>query len=109
MSESPTQRTLKKLRDDGWMAQVVERWNPHARIRQDLFGVIDVLAIKGNETLAIQATTGSATSNRLKKVVESDCAWRMIEAGWRVEVWGWRKLKNRPGGKLWFPDIRVIE
>ena len=37
---SPTQRTLKYLRDKGYTAQVVEHWNAFAKRRIDLFGVI---------------------------------------------------------------------
>jgi len=40
MPASPTQRTLKKLRDEVYLAQVVEKWNAFAKIRQDLFGII---------------------------------------------------------------------
>ena len=28
----------------GFIAQIVERWNPFARVRQDLFQVIDIVA-----------------------------------------------------------------
>jgi hypothetical protein len=35
---TPTQRSLAYLRAEGWQVAIVERWNPHARIRQDLFG-----------------------------------------------------------------------
>ena len=42
---TPTQRTLAECRRRGWTAAVVEKWNPHARIRQDLFGCIDILAV----------------------------------------------------------------
>ena len=42
----PTQRTLARLRQEGALeVAIVEHWNPHARIRQDLFGFIDILAI----------------------------------------------------------------
>ena len=41
---SPTQRTLKRLRDLGYLAEVVERWNPHAKVRNDLFGFGDVMS-----------------------------------------------------------------
>ena len=41
MSTSPTTLTLKHLREQGYTAEVVERWNPHARIRQDLFGIVE--------------------------------------------------------------------
>jgi hypothetical protein len=45
MSASPTARTLPRLRREGRTACVVERFNPHAKIRQDLFGFIGVRAI----------------------------------------------------------------
>lgn len=88
---TPTQRTLAKLRADGWLPAVVERWNPHARIRQDLFGFIDILAVRDGETLAVQATSGSNVSARVAKIAASDTAPMVRKAGWRVEVWGWRK------------------
>jgi hypothetical protein len=46
---SPTGRTLAHLRKLGFpRVQVVEHWNPHARVRQDLFSCLDVLAIGSN-------------------------------------------------------------
>ena len=55
MAISPTQRTLKRLRDSGDypLVTIVERWNAFAKIRQDLFGIIDLLAIDsdGNTTI----------------------------------------------------------
>jgi hypothetical protein len=56
---SPVKRTLKALRDDYPLVEKVERWNPHAKCRQDLFGVADVLTIRPGETLAIQVTDAS--------------------------------------------------
>jgi hypothetical protein len=41
MATSPTQLSLKKLREEGYTVAVVEHWNSFARIRQDLFGFID--------------------------------------------------------------------
>ena len=108
---SPTQRTLAELRRLGYLAAVVEHWNPHARIRQDLFGCIDVLAIGPRVeladpyvlvpvrhdgpltiTLAVQATSGSNVAARIEKLTASPALPRLIAAGWRVEVWGWRKM-----------------
>jgi hypothetical protein len=41
---SPTQRTLEYLRLSGYpLVGVVERWIPRALVRQDLFGILDVL------------------------------------------------------------------
>ena len=91
---TPTQRTLKKLRGEGYMAAVVEKWNPHARIRQDLFGVVDVIGIREGETLAVQATSGSNVAARVKKIAESDATPVIRAAGWRFAVHGWRKGAN---------------
>jgi len=88
---SPTQRALAELKRDGWLAGVVEHWNPHARIRQDLFGIIDVLAVRGIQTLALQVTSGSNMAARMKKLTGSKAANRVIYAGWILEVWAYRK------------------
>jgi hypothetical protein len=88
--ESPTTRTLALLREQGYTVAVVEKWNPHARIRQDLFGFIDILAIKRGETLAVQATA-AGVSARLKKITESELLPKVREAGWTIQIWGWTK------------------
>jgi hypothetical protein len=74
---TPTQLSLKKLRAAGWLVAVVERWNPHARIRQDLFGFADLLAIRGGETLAVQVTTGAHMGERTQKIrsVAASAVW----------------------------------
>ena len=88
--ESPTTRSLALLREQGYTVAVVEKWNPHARIRQDLFGFIDILAIKRGETLAVQATA-SGVSARLKKINDSELLPKVREAGWTIQIWGWTK------------------
>src|SRR3546814_2519291 len=64
MSASPTARTLAKLRADGWLAWVVEKWIPQTRKRSDLFGFIDILALRDGEVLAVQATSRSNVRDR---------------------------------------------
>lgn len=88
---SPTQRTLAHLRGLGYRCAVVEHWNSFTRRRHDLFGIIDVLALKGIETLAVQTTSGSNVSARVKKFTETDATWDMRAAGWTLRVHGWRK------------------
>jgi hypothetical protein len=87
---SPTQRSLRYLRDLGYLVAVVEHWNPHARIRQDLFGWIDLLAIRDDETLAVQ-TTASGVATRVRKIAEAITLPAVRKAGWRILVHGWRK------------------
>lgn len=93
MTISPTELTLRKLRADGYTAQVVEHWNSFARVRQDLFGVVDVIGLRGEETLAVQATSATNVSARIRKIADAPALPAIREAGWRFEVWGWRKNK----------------
>lgn len=96
---TPTARTLAALRTDGWLAEVVERWNPYARIRRDLFNMVDILAVRSAETLAVQVTAGSGVSARCAKLNASAALPVLLTAHWRMEVHGWRKVKLKRGGK----------
>lgn len=87
----PTQRSLKYLREKGYRVEVVEKWNPHVRRRQDLFGVIDLIAIRAGETLAVQTTSSSGVSARIKKIADAEATPDMRAAGWKIVVHGWRK------------------
>jgi hypothetical protein len=97
MAESPTSRSLKTLRNENWTAQVVERWNQFAKCRQDLFGFIDVVAIKADVpgVLAIQATSYSNMSARMTKILGNKNTGIWLKAGNGLEVWGWQKKKNK--------------
>ena len=92
---TPTQLTLRKLRKEGWQAEVTERWNPFARIRQDLYGFVDVLGVGEKGTIAVQTTSDSNVSARVKKIAEHDNVAAVRKAGWIIEVHGWKKVKNR--------------
>ena len=107
---SPTQRTLKILRDEGWLVAVVEKWNSHTKTRSDLYGFIDILAVRDNETLAIQATSYPNTSSREKKIKAHSNYTLVKQAKWRVEVWGWKKVaKTSKKGTTYFRYVpRII-
>ena len=106
---SPTQRTLVALRAEGWTAEVVERWNPHARVRHDLFNIVDILAVRGTQTLAVQTTAGSGVSPRIIKLRASSTLPLLLGAGWRIEVHGWRRVKVRRSGKAIRWACRVVD
>ena len=99
-SLSPTQRTLKALRDDGWTVTVVEHWNPHAHIRQDMWGFVDLVALKHGRTLAVQACAGASSAARVEKITNAELVGAVREANWEIQVWAWRKLKSG-----WAPKI----
>lgn len=87
---TPTQRSLKYLREQGYQCWIVEHWNHFARIRQDLFGCIDILCIGHGETLAVQ-TTSTGVAARVKKIRENEYFQEMLNSGWIVVVHGWSK------------------
>ena len=97
MKASPTSRSLAYLREQGYTAEVVEKWNPHARIRQDLWGFVDILAITDTPglppVLAVQTTTGGEVARRMKKIAEHPNVGIVRRAGVAIHVHGWRKLK----------------
>jgi len=111
---STTQRTLRELRGRGLIADKCERWNPYAGkfgVRMDLFGVLDLIALdRERGIIGIQATSGSGMSSHRRKILESNLALEWIRCGGVLELWGWRKVKKKRGGKLkvWRPRIEVF-
>lgn len=94
---SPTQNTLKLLRSEGYTAQVVERWNHFAKIRQDLFGCIDVLGIHRDHPgmIAVQCTSDSNLAARITKILPMEIIEELLLAGNQFEFHGWKKKNNR--------------
>ena len=96
MAISPTQLSLKKIREEGYVVvQVVEYWNAFARRRIDLYGFIDILAIKDGHVLAVQTTTVGNMGARIKKIANHNNVGEVRKANWTIHVHGWHK----PGGK----------
>ena len=87
---TPTQRSLKALRELGYLVEVVEKWNSFTRTRKDLWGWADLLAVRRGEVLAVQVTS-EGVANRVAKVAASETVGRVREAGNRIELHGWRK------------------
>jgi len=88
---TPTQRSLAALKEQGYLPVVVERWNAFAKIRQDLWGWCDILAIRKGEVLAVQVTSTSNVLARIKKIQDSETVGIVRDAGIRIEVHGWAK------------------
>jgi len=101
MRTSATQMTLKKLRTEGYLCEIVEKTIPKCFIKKDLFGFIDIIAIKGKEVLAVQTTTGSHFSDRANKILTHDNYPQVKALGWKIVVHGWRKIGERGKRKLW--------
>lgn len=91
MTGSPTQRSLKLMRDDGYLCAITEHWNHFAKIRQDLFGFIDILAISSWEIVGIQTTSYSNMSARAKKILAHTNFPAVRASGMHIVVHGWKK------------------
>lgn len=112
---TPTQRSLKALRERGYHAAVVERWNQFAGIRQDLFGWIDLVGTHPSEpgVLGVQTTTGDHAAERVAKARGNPALLSWLLANGRLAVWAWSKRCGmRADGRkskrtLW--TLRVID
>lgn len=107
--ESPTARSLSYLKKQGYIAQVVERWNPYAKVRIDLFGFIDIVAIdplrEGHcsytGVTGVQTTSTGNMSKRIAKILGIPEAKVWLECGNRIIVQGWSKKGKAGTRKLW--------
>ena len=63
--------------------------------RKDLFGFIDVLCLRRGEVVGVQSTSYSNVLARIAKIAEHENVASVRDAGIRVVVHGWRKVKNR--------------
>lgn len=101
---SPTARSLDRLRRLGYLADTVERWIAQAGVKRDLFGCIDLVAIKEGEAgvLGVQATSIDHVSHRLEKARALPALAVWLRASNRFEVWGWVKR-----GPRW--EVKVVE
>lgn len=112
----PTQRTIRELKNNGRVCAVVEKWNPHVGphgIRQDLFGIIDVLALDPERGVVGVQCCGGGLAAHFRKITE-ERAQETIDwlqtPGTALEIWAWRKVKAKPGGvaMVWRPKIQVV-
>jgi hypothetical protein len=97
---SPTQRSLAVLKELGYRAKIVERWNPFAKVRQDLFGA-DLLGLKPGSILAVQCTSGSNHAARRAKLDAEGFTALWKGAGATLEIWSWAKTGPRGRHKTW--------
>lgn len=103
---SPTQRTLKFLRDIGAVARVVEHWNGYAKRRIDLWGA-DILAKQGRLLMAVQTTSDANHSSRVEKSKVDPDVRNWLDTGVGFYVISWGKKGARGKRKLW--TVRISQ
>jgi hypothetical protein len=82
-------RAIQFLEDQGWIC-----WAPpKVKFKQsDIFGIIDLLALKGKRKKSIQLTTLSNVSTRRKKIANF---LKKNKVEMMVEIWAWSKKKKQ--------------
>jgi len=87
-------KSLEYLREHGYLAQKVEYWNNFAHKRLDLYGCIDIVAIKDGEqgVLGVQATNKGEVDSHIDKCT-SDCGVALktwLSCGNQFEIHAWK-------------------
>lgn len=101
-------RAVELLRCYGWAVEVVEHFErPPGRpaYRKDLFGFIDLLALKPGRTLAVQVTVPKHVPEHFRKIEQLALASACLRAGWAVEIWG---IRDRPVKGVEGPMVRSL-
>ena len=98
---------MEFLREDGWVVEKVEFWNPFSRTRKDLFDILDLLCIhkQTGKTMGVQVTTMGKKNPHILKMTSSKNLSLLLQAGWKIQLHSWRKLKKTG----WTVDIKEFE
>lgn len=105
---SPYARSKQELEAAGYFVGRTEHWNSFVKIRQDLFGIIDMVCVKLGESgvLGVQPTSGDNVSKHLQKALANTVLPIWLAAGNRFVIHGWRKVGDRGKRKCW--DCREV-
>lgn len=109
---TPTQRTLKANRELGREPWIVERFIPgipHGK-RIDCYHFMDLLAISPQDGIVGIQSCGQGYSEHVKTILAEPRVKTWLHSGGKAELWGWRKLKRKRGGKamIWMPRVADI-
>jgi hypothetical protein len=114
---SINKRSTMWLEWHGYDVELVEKWSGRGKVKKDLFGFLDVLAIhkETGEMLGVQVTAGGGTAKsqtgnalaRVRKIIGDPALnvaphpkWQYVRlCAIKVEVWSWK------GGNLTVFDI----
>jgi len=81
-------KAIEILRRDKWIVW----YAPKVKFQQtDVFGIIDVLALKGKQKKNIQLTTLPNVSGRRKKIISF---LKKYKVELPVEIWAWNSRKK---------------
>jgi len=103
MASSPCVLSMDLLRDRGYVVGKTEHWNQYASVRQDLFGIVDIVAFCPRRRLHVycQTTTRDHLSEHEEKVTGTEPFWWWIQTDGIFLLHGWAKRGDRGRRKLW--------
>lgn len=123
MGSVPLQRSKAWLEEKGWHVWVTEHWNQWAHIRQDMFGLIDFVAIRHDSPGVWGINScGEDVQAHIRKYIDG---WTDVKkgkvygpnthlpvwlaAGNKFSIFGWSKKNSGGQGsrKTW--QLRVVE
>jgi carbonic anhydrase len=93
--KTTTPHSKRLLESEGYLVDTVERWIPGANIRKDLYGFLDILAIREGEVLGVQVTSHTNIASRINKISLHPNLAAVRKAGLRIEVHGWKNTKGK--------------
>lgn len=107
---SPLTRSLALLRKRGYVAEKVEHpWNPYSKVRQDLFGVFDILYFGGGKIGGVQVTTKSGHPGEHARKLRR---WAHLTEWWncggRAILHVWKKTGPRGKRKTWTVEEKEL-
>ena len=92
-----TNRSRKALEKDGYIVDIVERYNSFSHHKNDLYGMFDLLALHPEKHLlvGVQVTSKSNLSSRRTKIKNAKAyvPWLLTKS--EVLLHGWVKKKGR--------------
>jgi hypothetical protein len=90
-------KSVAYMREKGYTTGKVEYWNSFANKRVDLFGFIDLLAMKKGVKglIGIQVTSRSNISIRKRKAESLEALEIWLSSGNRFIIHGWDKPEHR--------------
>lgn len=96
-------KSLKHLRDLGYIAEIVEKTIPRMFIKKDFIGCIDIIAFHAElgHTIGVQVTSSDHFANRHAKILAEPRAEKWLRAGNRIIVHGWSKKGKAGKRKLY--------
>ena len=91
---SPMQLSLSALRGEGYLVHIVEHFNVFAKVRQDMYGIIDIVAIRDDlpGVLGVQCTDYTSMSKHVDKALTNTNLITWLKAGNKFIIYAWKTV-----------------